>query len=333
MNRRPTVSIGMPLYNAATFVGQAIESLLNQTYQDFELVIADNCSTDGTVEVCRHYAEKDERIRIIQRESNSGAIDNFNFVFSQTTGRYFKWAAFDDICQPSYLERCVDVLENNPATGWCHCKSDLIDENGVSWMQYLEPGDPLIEVRSDGTRWWKGHPRNDFDSKSPVRRFRGVLLGTTWSVDSYGLIRRSLLEKTRMIVPLYGAEKVLLAEMSLYAGYSHIDEQLFSQRVHAEASGNLKGRKQKRRFATAARKRSPFFSTRLSLLQSHIWSVLRSSLGAREKIACLAAVGGYLLQTGKWLSAAGNLIRGSGGGRDMIERAERNVGRERGANG
>ncbi|MEM7452761.1 MAG: glycosyltransferase family 2 protein [Planctomycetota bacterium] len=325
MSDKPVVSIGMPLYNAASFVGEAIESLLNQTFSNFELLIADNCSTDNTVEVCRRFAATDRRIRIIERETNRGAIDNFNFVFSETSGKYFKWAAFDDVCAPTYLEKCVDVLDFDPTIGWCHCRSDLIDENGDSWLEKLERDDPLVESAKDGSRWWKGHPRKHFNASSPARRFEGVLLGTTWSVDSYGVIRRSLLEKTRMIVPLYGAEKVLMAEMSLYARSAWLNDMLFSQRVHAEASGNLTGRKQKRRFATAGR-RSPFFSTRLSLLQSHAWSVMRSKLSFGDKAMCLGVIARYVLQPRKWISAIADVfsISRGNGGRQMIERASQN---------
>lgn len=318
----PTVSIGMPLYNASKYVRQAVGSILNQSYTDFELIVSDNCSTDDTFQICQEFASRDHRVKVFRRERNEGAIDNFNFVFRKSVGRYFKWASFDDVILPEFLGECVGVLERLPDVGWCHCTSDIIDEQGKSWLPFLEDEDPLLEIR-DGRRWWKGHPRRWFDSKSPVKRFQGVLLGTTWSVDSYGLIRRELLEKTRLLVPLYGAEKVLLAEMSLYARYHHLDEVMFCQRVHDGASGTLTGRSKQRAFV-AAQSRRPIVSSRLLLFQAHVYSIIRSNLSLRQKLAGLWVTGRYVFQVRKWLAVLDNVVRLRGAGADghkMMERA------------
>src|SRR6266536_1939108 len=91
MSGRTRVSIGLPVFNGERFVAEAIDSILAQTFEDFELIISDNASTDGTEEICRCYAEKDERIRFVRNRENYGAAFNFNQTFHLSSGGYFKW--------------------------------------------------------------------------------------------------------------------------------------------------------------------------------------------------------------------------------------------------
>ena len=103
----PLVSMGMPVYNGAKYLREALDSLLAQTYKDFELVISDNASTDDTAKICQEYARKDRRIRYIRRKENVGGWKNFDFVRREARGRYFVWAAHDDLRGKSYLEKCL----------------------------------------------------------------------------------------------------------------------------------------------------------------------------------------------------------------------------------
>jgi glycosyltransferase involved in cell wall biosynthesis len=100
----PKVSIGMPVYNGEPFIREALDSLLAQTFTDFELIISDNASTDGTEAICREYAAKDDRIRYVRQPENRGALANFQFVLDEAVGEYFMWAAADDIRAPDCLE-------------------------------------------------------------------------------------------------------------------------------------------------------------------------------------------------------------------------------------
>src|SRR5438270_1690210 len=103
------VAIGMPVWNGEAFLSEAIESILAQTYGDFELVISDNASTDATAEICRSYAQRDARIRYIRQEKNIGANSNYNGVFRRSSGEYFKWAAHDDVLAPEFIYECVKL--------------------------------------------------------------------------------------------------------------------------------------------------------------------------------------------------------------------------------
>ena len=97
MNEVPRLSIGLPVYNGEKFLAESIESLLGQSYEDFELIISDNASTDGTADICRRYAQQDPRIRYIRQQQNIGSAPNHNFVIEQARGELFKHASHDDL--------------------------------------------------------------------------------------------------------------------------------------------------------------------------------------------------------------------------------------------
>ena len=100
----PKISIGMPVYNGEPFIQEALDSILAQTFTDFELIISDNASSDETETICRAYAAKDSRIRYVRQKDNLGPIANFKFVLEESITEYFMWAAADDKCTPVFLE-------------------------------------------------------------------------------------------------------------------------------------------------------------------------------------------------------------------------------------
>lgn len=110
----PCVSIGLPVYNGEPFIEQALDSLLAQTFKDFELIVSDNASTDKTEAICRDYAARDARIRYIRQPRNRGAVWNFNFVLQEAKGKYFMWAAADDLRDSNYVETLIACLEADP---------------------------------------------------------------------------------------------------------------------------------------------------------------------------------------------------------------------------
>ena len=111
-------------------MGEAIESILAQTYTDFELLISDNASGDGTEEICREFAAQDSRIRYFRHPQNRGASWNFNQTVEHSIGEYFKWLAHDDTMGPCYLARAVEVLDQDPTLVLCHSKTGIIDSHG-----------------------------------------------------------------------------------------------------------------------------------------------------------------------------------------------------------
>ena len=298
---RPKVAIGVPVFNGEDHIESVIQCLKNQTFQDFEVLISDNCSTDRTVEICEKLIRDDGRFTLVQQTENLGAIPNFNYVARHTDSEYFKWAAADDLIGPTFLEDCIRILDSQPDVGVCYCKSDFVDTEGHSWLERIPESHHTLEKDHEGAVWWSGHPRQNGSSSEPIRRFQGVILGTSSAADSFGLIRRDVLNKTRLVVPHYGGEKVFLAELYLYAKHHYIDKTMFFQRLHADASSNIDDAAAEESFVVAQQKSGA--PTRLALFAAHIYSIWRSDLPASLKVSGFLAIFRYAMQFRKWSSA------------------------------
>ncbi|WP_312360778.1 glycosyltransferase family 2 protein [Ensifer sp.] len=111
----PEISIGLAVYNGGHHLRLAIDSILKQSFADFELIISDNASTDETEQVCREFANCDSRIRYFRQTKNIGAVNNFRFVHTQATAPLFKWAAHDDWIDPDWLSVLVPVAKDQRA--------------------------------------------------------------------------------------------------------------------------------------------------------------------------------------------------------------------------
>jgi glycosyltransferase involved in cell wall biosynthesis len=213
------VSVGMPVYNGARHVREAILSLLNQTFTDFELIISDNASTDETGLICEEFARRDSRIRYYRNTRNMGAAANYNRVFALSNAEYFKWAAHDDICGPAFLEKCVQVLDNDRSVVLCYPKAILIDEVGDRISDY-DDGFHLV-------------------SSSASERLRAYFTAPGVFHPVFGVIRRPALERTPLIANYVGSDLVLLAQLALSGKFHEVDDRLFGRREHLARSGNL----------------------------------------------------------------------------------------------
>jgi len=109
----PKMGIGLPVFNAEKFLEKRIESILNQSFTDFELIISDNASTDRTPQICNDFANKDSRIKYIRQPKNMGAMLNFKFVLEQVKEKYFAWASADDFWHKDFLSKNIEALESN----------------------------------------------------------------------------------------------------------------------------------------------------------------------------------------------------------------------------
>lgn len=133
-----SVFIGMPVYNGEAFIRQALDCLIGQSFSDWKLLIADNCSQDQTFEICSEYAAKDSRITVIRHEQNIGAAKNFKYVLDCADGKYFMWAACDDYWAPGFIEKCVAFLENSPETGMVFSNLFVFDQSGQKKLWELD---------------------------------------------------------------------------------------------------------------------------------------------------------------------------------------------------
>ena len=113
VNNKPKVSIGVPVYNAEKYLRETLRALVSQSFRDFEIIISDNASTDGSREICKEYSEKDDRIRYFQQTINIGGWSNFKFVLDKAKGEYFMWSAADDIRSLDFVELNYNFLSSN----------------------------------------------------------------------------------------------------------------------------------------------------------------------------------------------------------------------------
>lgn len=214
-NSSARVSIGLPVYNGEDFLAEAIESILTQTFEDFELIISDNASTDSTEAICRAYVTQDKRVRYYRNQENIGASGNYTRVFELSSCEYFKWAAHDDVCGPDFLLKCVEVLDQDPSVVLCYTRTTSIDANGKCIKEW--------------------DSRAELGSAAPHRRFQESLAQKE-SFPVWGLIRTNILRKTPLLGNYPAHDLALLAELSLYGRFYEIPEFLFFMREHKKRS-------------------------------------------------------------------------------------------------
>ena len=106
--------MGLCVRNGGEYVRGALDSLLAQTYKNFELIISDNASTDDTQNICEEYARREARIRYIRQKENIGSYGNYDFIRKEARGDYFAWAACDDFWDPRFIEECVAKFREFP---------------------------------------------------------------------------------------------------------------------------------------------------------------------------------------------------------------------------
>jgi glycosyltransferase involved in cell wall biosynthesis len=227
----------MPVYNGERFLAKALDSLLGQTFGDFELIISDNASTDQTQWICQSYAERDPRIIYHRNAENMGAGWNSRRVYFLARGKYFKWAAHDDFCASTFLERCIEHLESDPAVALAHSKVRVLDENGNFLEDYEWP--------------------MSTDSPDPVQRFRDLLLNDHLCFQIFGVIRMEVLRRLPPQGSYVNSDGVLLAQIGLAGRYVEISERLFINTRHSRQSSqtrplrvNRKGFRLTRRYGT-----------------------------------------------------------------------------------
>ena len=214
----PRVSIGLPVRNGERYLPEALDAILAQSFSDFELIISDNASTDATPTICKNYANRDPRIRYYRNRENVGAAKNFNFVFRQSFGRYFKWSAHDDCIAPNFLSKCVDALDNDSACVLSQSMVRLISSKGDVLSDY--------KSRYSGT-----------SSDMPSHRFAQIIMNEPFlCFEIFGVIRADVLRRTPLMGGYVASDRVLLAELSLYGRFHEVPNYLFFSRDHAERS-------------------------------------------------------------------------------------------------
>ena len=280
MQSTPLVSVGVFVYNGEQFLEESLDSILNQTFTAFELIISDNASTDRTREIAEAYARRDARIRYYRSESNMGAGWNARRVYELATGEYFKWAAADDLLEPDLLRRCVEILESDPGCVVAYASTKEVDENGTFIKDYITP--------------------MKADSNDPVARLQAMLLPLHMCYQIYGVMRMSALRQIPPQGVYVNGDGVLLARMALLGRFYEVSEHLFISRRHiGQSSTILPVRLTQPRFRLTTRygdlpcpewwdpsKTQTVTFPEFRLLREYFLSVHRAPLGPGQKLRC-----------------------------------------------
>jgi len=230
----PIVSIGMPVYNGEDLLSETLDSILAQTFANFEVVISDNASTDATPQICRAYSRRDQRIRYERADLGISIPNNFKRAFHLSHGQYFKWHAHDDLLHPEFLSHCVTILNGDPTTLVVGTRYGLIETDGSA-----VPFDAKLGkfVTSYGEKISvPGRAGTDaLASGDRLTRFRSMLFDVRGADEGkyiFGLIRSEALAATRLNEGYIGGDKVLLARLSLVGRFTEVTDELFFRRYH-----------------------------------------------------------------------------------------------------
>jgi glycosyltransferase involved in cell wall biosynthesis len=286
----PKLSLGIPVYNGAVYLRQLFDCLRAQTFTDYEAIISDNASTDATEQICRQIMASDPRFRYLRNERNIGAARNFNQVFELARGRYFKWTAHDDLLAPTYLERCVAVLDDDPDVSVCHAAIQVVNAN-CQTLGYDADLGRYVDV--DGTPALVREPAGLASSSDPARRFDDVLHGMRLCSEIFGVMRTDLLRRTSLHGSYYGSDKVLLAELAMLGRIESVSEPLFIKRFHKDTSYYLTTRERAAWIDPAVSFRVP----QMQVLKGYLRALSLVPLTPAQRVRCLSSIARKILNT------------------------------------
>lgn len=269
MSTAPRLSIGLPVYNGEEYLAESLEALLGQSYEDFELIITDNASTDGTESICRRYVRKDSRIRYERLGKNIGAANNHNYVFALTRGELFKWASHDDLYGRDLLKVCVDALDAHPEMILAHSWSAFIDGDG----RIIEPFDYRLAT----------------DSPSAPERFASLLFAPGGD-DFYGVMRSDMLRKVKPHASYHHADRTYVIEIAMHGPFLQVPELLYFRRDHPGRAERANPTVRSRCVNLDPKRRNPILHPAPRLLVEYVWGfvdiIRRAPISAADKREC-----------------------------------------------
>ncbi len=205
----PLITVGLPVFNGAKTIRVALESLVSQDYPNIEIIISDNASDDGTIDICKTFQRRDARIRLIQQLANMGPVPNFRAVLDEAQSEYFMWAAADDFWLPSFVSRMYEELQANPDAGVAMCAVKRVFEDGTQ----------LDVVRFHGQL----NP-NKLGRRQLLKQ---ILRGAKYNLFIYGLFRTDLIKRAMLHFPLVlGGDRQFICQLALATRFRYVDEVL-----------------------------------------------------------------------------------------------------------
>jgi glycosyltransferase involved in cell wall biosynthesis len=295
---RPRLSIGLPVYNGQQYLGESIEALLNQSYQDFELIISDNASTDTTADICLRYKKNDSRIRYIRQPRNIGLAPNHNFVFQQARGEFFKWAASDDLYGRDLLDCCVTALDENPGVVLAQSYAGSIDGDGKVTQSFEYPLATDLPRAPDRFRSILFGSSGLF-TKNGID-LRGIVNddndGIIRAEDSYGVMRAEVLRRVAPLGSYHHSDRILICEIALNGPFHTTPQWLHFRREYPgrayRAQPTVHGRCVILDPARASKLRHPAARLIAEYLWGYVAAISRAPISAAERRECY----GHLVQ-------------------------------------
>lgn len=282
---QPLVSIGMPVYNGESFLENALNSILAQTFRDFELIISDNASTDQTEAICRRYANADPRIRYVRNPQNMGAGWNFDRVAELATGKYFKWACYDDLCALDFLQRCIEILEQDPKTVLAYPKTLIIDEHGDEIEKYED--------------------RFHLQASQPAARFKAYHLLVRNGNECHpfhGLMRRDVLANLLPLGSYPSSDLVLLGKLAIHGKFYEVPSYLFWKRDHPQTSVRAHKPFYERIAWYDPSKKGKLHLTRWKWLKEYISAIHTAPLDREQRTKCYLQMLQWVTWNSVWLT-------------------------------
>lgn len=270
----PKVSIGLPVYNGENYLAEALDSILAQTFTDFELIIGDNASTDRTELICREYQARDPRIRYVRQPENLGACRNYDMTFELSRGEYFKWAAHDDNLAPEFLAVLVAVLDADPGCVLTYSTTVRINARGEVIGKHVNPAPS--------------------DSPIPAERLRARLIPNQLCFPVFGLCRRSVMARTPLHGDYLGSDRVFMAAMLLEGRWSAVSDELFFNRKHPEQSVSPVWRVDRQLSWYRGRRTTLPVFRKWRLLWGYLRAIHRSSLTFSQRWAAYRVMPGWI---------------------------------------
>ena len=217
MNAAPRLTVGLPVYNGDKYIAESLDALLGQSYTDFELIISDNASTDGTADICRRYEKQDSRVRYFRQSQNIGLAPNVNFIIGQARGELYKEASHDDLYARDLLESCVEALDEYPQVVLAH-----------SWTAKVDGSGKVTEAYE--------YPLTTATPRAPDR-FRSMLFGSGGD-DDYGVVRMDVRRRTALMGSHHHSDRTITAEIVLHGPFYQVPDWLYFRREHSGQNGH-----------------------------------------------------------------------------------------------
>lgn len=244
--RAPRVSVGMPAYNSEAWLEQSVRSIIEQSFEDLELIISDNASEDGTEQLCRKLAARDPRIRYLRKPRNIGVANNYNAVLLEARGGYFKWASSNDLCDPGLIAQCVAVLDADPNCVLCHSRTRLILGESGGMEDYQED----LNLRQ----------------KRPVERFTAFLDRLQLNNVMNGVMRTAAIRRTGLYRNFLAGDVIMMGELALLGEFVQLPDFLFYRRMDERTATRLMpGDIVRRYYDPSGESKMPFITWRTNL--------------------------------------------------------------------